>query len=79
MILYEVTFIQRSKYIRPPSQLLSLDFLLEVQVHLAGTLGAFEASDKIDHQDETAALEVAHVTLWPKVTRGLQIFINVVN
>ena len=38
---------------------------------LAGTLGAFEPSDEIDHrQDETAALEVAHVTLGPKyITR----------
>ena len=33
-----------------------------MHVHLARTLGAFEPSDKIDHQDETAALEVAHAT-----------------
>ena len=40
-----------------------------MHVHLARTLGAFEPSDKIDHQDETAALEVAHVTLGPKSQR----------
>ena len=42
-----------------------------MHVHLARTLGAFEPSDKIDHQDETAALEVAHVTLGPKSQRKL--------
>ena len=40
-----------------------------MHVHLARTLEAFEPSDKIDHQDETAALDVAHVTLGPKSQR----------
>ena len=41
-----------------------------MHVHLARTLGAFEPSDKIDHQDETAALEVANATtLGPKSQR----------
>ena len=43
---------------------------------MARTLGAFEPSDKIDHQDETAALEVAHVTLGPKSQRDSSIKYN---